>query len=269
MLTRVLEPHLSGNACVAILCCVSPSAARAEETRSTLRFAAAARRVRTAPVVNAVLDQDQAAIIRNLEKELSDTKKALEVLQFYVSTNQSKVAAGSLASAQGSVYTEDDWDPFALDDSGEVGVGVFDAPAPLHPIQEVLVVSSSTSSPLHRRFPVLDNDAWHLQEKLRDTELRTSFLEEKLTATDRLVETLYRDLEAARRSNKELQGEADFWRDQATLAEVKGTDKAERESLQLIRTAFYSASVFYATGQTELFLASVMFMWLSLEGKAK
>jgi hypothetical protein len=256
---------------MALLCCVSPLAAHAEETRSTMKFAASAQRVRTAPVVNAVV-LDQKEVIRNLEKELAETKKTLDTLLFYVSTNQSKLATGSHASGPASVYTEDDWNPFALDDSDDVSVGFGDAPALLHPIEEVLVVSSSTISPPRRcTVPRVENGTStatpRLQAMLRDAELRVSFLEEKQSATDRLVETLYRDLEAARLSNKDLQGEVEFWKDQAIFVEDKGESKTDRESLQLIKTAFYSASVFYATGQTELFLASVMFMWLSLEGK--
>jgi centromeric protein E len=38
-LTRMLQPHLSGNAEIAIVCCISPSKAYTEETRTTLKFA--------------------------------------------------------------------------------------------------------------------------------------------------------------------------------------------------------------------------------------
>eukprot|EP00536_Pseudo-nitzschia_multiseries_P012865 jgi/Psemu1/209776/e_gw1.512.1.1 len=68
-LTRILQPHLSGNAELAILCCASPSVAFLEETRSTLKFAARAKLVQVTPQVNEVMDE--SAIIKKLQLELS------------------------------------------------------------------------------------------------------------------------------------------------------------------------------------------------------
>jgi Kinesin motor domain len=334
-LTRILQPHLSGNACVALLCCVSPSKACVDETRSTLKFAAAARNVETSPCVNSFVDH--AALIENLETELSETKQALKTLQCYVDTsnnnsNRGKVGVeDSVVSGMvGSVYTEDDWDPFTLGDDEEenphgaggrtrsasaasanfagsgddwlVGGGGSCSSSSLHPIQEVLVLSTSmeasgdapsadsaaklsqsTAATSAQVAALAASISRRLESSLRDAELRTSFLEEKLTATDKLVETLFRDLEEARRSNSELRDQLEFWSSQdppvvalphdedeehgdesaAPLVEPNVVDK---EKVKLIKTAFYSATAFYATGQTELFLASVLFMWLSLEG---
>jgi Kinesin motor domain len=340
-LTRILQPHLSGNACVALLCCVSPSKACVDETRSTLKFAAAARNVETSACVNSFVDH--AALIKNLETELSETKQALKTLQCYVDTsdnnnnnnnnNRGKVGVeGSVVSGMvGSVYTEDDWDPFTLGDDEEenpqgaggrarsasaasanfagsgddwlVGGGGSCASSSLHPIQEVLVLSTSMEAPgdappadaaakLPPSTATSAQDAAlaaaitrRLEASLRDAELRTSFLEEKLTATDKLVETLFRDLEEARCSNRELRDQLEFWssqdppvaslphdadegeeHDDESAAPLVEPGVVDREKVKLIKTAFYSATAFYATGQTELFLASVLFMWLSLEG---
>ena len=38
-LTRMLQPHLSGNAEIAVVCCISPHKVFTEETRTTLKFA--------------------------------------------------------------------------------------------------------------------------------------------------------------------------------------------------------------------------------------
>jgi Kinesin motor domain len=333
-LTRILQPHLSGNACVALLCCVSPSKACVDETRSTLKFASAARRIETSPVVNSFVDH--ATLIQNLESELSETKHALKTLQCYVDTSHRRprkvVVEGSVVSGVGSAYTEDDWDPFTLGDDDEeklqggggraaaraasaaanfagssddwmVGVGNGSgscASSSLHPIQEVLVLSTSMectgdapsdSAAAARRLAttasttssssddVLAALTRRLESSLRDAELRTSFLEEKLSATDKLVDTLFRDLEEARASNRELRDQLAYWSahdpplalpthedDQEGDGTCRPADAVDRETVRLIKTAFYSATAFYATGQTELFLATVMFMWLSLEG---
>ena len=46
-LTRILQPNLSGNARIAVICCATPSELYLEETRSTLQFAARAKLVKT------------------------------------------------------------------------------------------------------------------------------------------------------------------------------------------------------------------------------
>ncbi|GMH68023.1 hypothetical protein TL16_g04829, partial [Triparma laevis f. inornata] len=45
-LTRILQPSLSGNARMAVICCATPSELYLEETRSTLQFAARAKLVK-------------------------------------------------------------------------------------------------------------------------------------------------------------------------------------------------------------------------------
>ncbi|KAL7560662.1 hypothetical protein ACA910_001344 [Epithemia clementina (nom. ined.)] len=54
-LTRILQPSLSGNAAMAILCCASLAKADVSETKSTLKFATSAKRIPLKPVVNEVL----------------------------------------------------------------------------------------------------------------------------------------------------------------------------------------------------------------------
>lgn len=75
-LTRILQPHLSGNAELAILCCASRSNNLIEETRSTLKFASRAKLVQTTPKINEVMNDD--AIIRKLRNELYKVRKQLE-----------------------------------------------------------------------------------------------------------------------------------------------------------------------------------------------
>jgi hypothetical protein len=49
-----LQPALSGNSLIAILCTVSPSSLCVEETHNTLKFASRAKRVKQNALVNEV-----------------------------------------------------------------------------------------------------------------------------------------------------------------------------------------------------------------------
>ncbi|EED96627.1 predicted protein, partial [Thalassiosira pseudonana CCMP1335] len=53
-LTRILKPSLSGNARMAVICCISPSDQYVDETKSTLQFATRAKLVKTNAVANEV-----------------------------------------------------------------------------------------------------------------------------------------------------------------------------------------------------------------------
>jgi chromosome segregation ATPase len=74
-LTRILQPSLSGNARMAIVFCVSPSELYLEETRSTLKFATRAKKVKTRPKVNKIMDDKSK--IKALERELEAAKLEL------------------------------------------------------------------------------------------------------------------------------------------------------------------------------------------------
>ena len=54
-LTRILQPALSGNARMAIICCATPSELYLEETRSTLQFVSRAAFVKTRSQINGFL----------------------------------------------------------------------------------------------------------------------------------------------------------------------------------------------------------------------
>jgi centromeric protein E len=71
-LTRLLQPSLSGNAKMAVVCCVTPSEKYIEETRSTLQFASRAKLVKTHATVNEVVDD--ATKLKRLKRELEQLK---------------------------------------------------------------------------------------------------------------------------------------------------------------------------------------------------
>lgn len=74
-LTRLLKDSLGGNARTLMIACVSPSNADAEETLSTLRYAARARCIKNKPIVN---EDPKDALLRQYQLELQRLKKLLE-----------------------------------------------------------------------------------------------------------------------------------------------------------------------------------------------
>ncbi|XP_076396060.1 osmotic avoidance abnormal protein 3 isoform X2 [Megachile rotundata] len=74
-LTRLLRDSLGGNARTLMIACVSPSDIDAEETLSTLRYAARARCIKNKPVIN---EDPKDALLRQYQLELQRLKKLLE-----------------------------------------------------------------------------------------------------------------------------------------------------------------------------------------------
>lgn len=72
-LTRILQPSLSGNAGMAIICCATAAEGFLEETRSTLQFASRAKQIKTRAIVNEVLDDK--AQLRRMSQELAALKR--------------------------------------------------------------------------------------------------------------------------------------------------------------------------------------------------
>jgi len=76
-LTRLLQASLSGTgARIAIVCCITPAAAQAEETHTTLKFATRAKSVKIAASRNEILDE-KSMIVR-YQKEILTLKRKLE-----------------------------------------------------------------------------------------------------------------------------------------------------------------------------------------------
>ncbi|XP_076293820.1 osmotic avoidance abnormal protein 3 isoform X2 [Lasioglossum baleicum] len=74
-LTRLLRDSLGGNARTLMIACVSPSDADAEETLSTLRYAARARCIKNKPVIN---EDPKDALLRQYQLELQRLRSLLE-----------------------------------------------------------------------------------------------------------------------------------------------------------------------------------------------
>ena len=78
-LTRMLQPSLSGNARIAIVCCITPSGRYTEETRSTLQFGSRAKLVKTNATINEVVDE--ASELRRIKKALKASEEQVASLR--------------------------------------------------------------------------------------------------------------------------------------------------------------------------------------------
>ncbi|GAB1861937.1 Kinesin-like protein [Camponotus japonicus] len=74
-LTRLLRDSLGGNARTLMIACISPSDIDAEETLSTLRYAARARCIKNKPIVN---EDPKDALLRQYQLELQRLRKLLD-----------------------------------------------------------------------------------------------------------------------------------------------------------------------------------------------
>ncbi|KAF4317895.1 hypothetical protein G195_008826 [Phytophthora kernoviae 00238/432] len=78
-LTRILQPSLSGAARVLFVCCASPAPSYVEDTRSTLKFASRAKRIKVNASVNEVVDQ-RARALMELARENQVLRQQLDAL---------------------------------------------------------------------------------------------------------------------------------------------------------------------------------------------
>ena len=74
-LTRILQPSLSGNAQVGVICCVTPGSNHVMETINTLDFAARAKTIESHAKVNEVVDEH--ALLKRYRQEIEDLKLEL------------------------------------------------------------------------------------------------------------------------------------------------------------------------------------------------
>lgn len=108
-LTRILKPSLSGNARMAVICCVSPSSKYVEETRSTLQFATRAKLVKTNAVRHEeVEDADLIATLRleNARAKWTNKKLEDELRQMEKLTQSALITRRELANLQKFVFSQ-------------------------------------------------------------------------------------------------------------------------------------------------------------------
>jgi centromeric protein E len=74
-LTRLLQPSLSGNAQMVLLCCIHPSESHMEESHNTFKFATRAKKVKQKAVINTA--PDEKLLLQNYRDEIEDLRNQL------------------------------------------------------------------------------------------------------------------------------------------------------------------------------------------------
>eukprot|EP00578_Thalassiosira_sp_NH16_P026180 CAMPEP_0181097840 /NCGR_PEP_ID=MMETSP1071-20121207/11786_1 /TAXON_ID=35127 /ORGANISM="Thalassiosira sp., Strain NH16" /LENGTH=492 /DNA_ID=CAMNT_0023180353 /DNA_START=380 /DNA_END=1854 /DNA_ORIENTATION=- len=95
-LTRILQPSLSGNARMAVICCATPAEMYLEETRSTLQFAERVKLVTTRAQVNEVMDD--LSLIEELTHQLKVAED--DVVRLSEENNRSNEMLTNLQNAK-------------------------------------------------------------------------------------------------------------------------------------------------------------------------
>lgn len=136
-LTRLLQPSLSGNAQMVLLCCVSPVAKHIEESHNTFKFAARAKKVPQKATIQESVDektllQTYREEIEALKQQLSDAKKQQVTL---LEDHETQQAAAEPASVELSIVEEEDMD----DEVQELKLAIRN--------MEHLILKSKVSSP--------------------------------------------------------------------------------------------------------------------------
>lgn len=75
-LTRILQPALGGNSRTAIICTITPAAAHAEESLSTLKFASRAKSITNKAHINEIINEQN--LVQKLKKEVTEWKHKYE-----------------------------------------------------------------------------------------------------------------------------------------------------------------------------------------------
>jgi septal ring factor EnvC (AmiA/AmiB activator) len=292
-LTRIMQSHLSGKACLAVLCCVSPAREHLEETRSTLKFADNAKQIKVKPTINEFVDQ--GTLLLSLQKELKVTKEGLRQLQETLSRDPSHMSS--------TLSTLDEMPSKALEAYVPRGKYIHEASLN-HPEQDQtdtlseVVLGEDLQSPheiVDKQLADVPQDASTISvtsgmppvkevlvlvkcptftsrdtgDRVGEAEDRVTFLADKLEATDDLVEALFKELREVQEHNQDLDmynAELDY-----RLTHMRGREGVQSEEAdlftqqcKLLKYAIALALAFYVGGQSEVCLAIVFFLWLSL-----
>lgn len=93
-LTRILKPSLSGNARMAVICCISPSDKYTEETKSTLQFATRAKLVKTSAISNEIIENESDVVaklrLENIKTKMEIREKEKQLMEMAAKLQQSE-----------------------------------------------------------------------------------------------------------------------------------------------------------------------------------
>ena len=259
-------------------------------TKSALKFATCAQDVCVKPLVNESLDE--RTLLAKLKVELAKAKAEILKLRNQSQNQQSPDATESMSSRDSSKSVSLYIRRLASNDSSEAvlgadmdGEGAFLEPKVFRFFEDKspLSVNSNcyTDPPVHEititaQVGEGQNETLLNAEVASEDERRILLLEEKLRATDTLVDSLYEDLRGMKEYNDELRSLNDQLEDQ--LQDLKvfceghglpcglGENKTiARQQKSLIRYSSLGCLILYAAGQHHMILVACMFMWLAVE----
>lgn len=101
-LTRLLQPSLSGNAQIVVICNISPQVSHLEESHNTLKFATRAKRIQQKAVRTEVTDEK--TLLQSYRQEIADLKEQLREAQ----EARKQLEAKNIAANNASTVGEDD-----------------------------------------------------------------------------------------------------------------------------------------------------------------
>lgn len=267
---------------MAVLCCVTPSKLYVEETRSTLKFAARAKLIKTKPTVNEVMDD--SALIKKLQHDLEKARRDLKRLEKREQSAEKSTSEAleefkklkSLIFGDGDLPTSPKSTLPRVKPSQVKGSSQrsrLSLPVRSRcranealPPSEVVIMTKPAQS-LLRDYPQAGSNA----SRLQDAEQLVEFLKTKLDGTEDLVESLFQDVENARECIHKLVFK------NVTLANhieklnielKKSTVETHTEKFQqhlLLKYSMYGGLFFFVFGLHDLYFCTLMFLWLSLE----
>lgn len=304
-LTFILQPHLSGNALMAVICNVNPSHVFIEETRSTLRFASRAKLIETKAHVNEVAT-DNSLLVEKLSLELEATQQALVAMRerSVELETASLEATSELKKVKQLIFGDEE---FRLDSvasrstqrrkppRAERSIPTIDETrvsmetTENHWSEQNTTQFSAMSIPriTRRRDPanvsktppsevlILTNEPREHGETAQlyaaDMEQKANFLEHRLEFAEDMIESLKNDLRSARNAlhqlvHKNVQLASKVERYRETLETRDDGENAKlRSQYILLKWSMYLSLLFYVLRLQDLFIVVVMFVWLSLE----
>lgn len=246
-LTRIIRPQLSGNATVAILSCIDTGKANVDETKSSLKFATSAKKIILKDVI-VKEDITESSLVASLQKELTETKEALEELHNRINSD----------IIQGHDAIEDDYD---VSSEAVMGEGIDDPDEFLSQSYRSLSVDEFVAPVkfvVFTRSSLLTSDDLSVRSRLEEADIKAKFLEEQLAASDCMAEALFRSLRDVKLQQYETErllvetGPSD---DIKLLLYLSGT----------IRVSFLVCLIFVYNGCMGLFVGIVAYLWISLE----
>lgn len=95
-LTRLLQPSLSGNAQICIICNISPLSRHIEESHLTLKFASRAKRIKQHATITEIVDEK--TLLENYREEIEELKNQLK---------EAKESRGNVSKASSSIDDDD------------------------------------------------------------------------------------------------------------------------------------------------------------------